>query len=636
MFPIPDADTGNNMAMAFRAFASSCAESKAAGLGCLGLCRGLGLTMLMNAQGNSGTISTYFFNKLVGALDAELKGVDSPQVEVVAFCRALEVAGKAVGSAMDNPKLGTMISVIQDSAADLASAAAASAGSGPVTVEAFLKTYQANAQASLLRTPDQLEVDGKFILKDAGIDFDSGAKGYVLLIDGMMASASGVATAMPARPPGQSAEVGDNIQVGHEEEEVTPGAELVIPTNRFCTEFLVELPSDTSVDEAGVRSSLTQFGDSIVPLMAPRPDGTKLLKTHIHSNEPQAVWDYASGLPGAKMVKTKADDMLMQVAPHFPPPTREALDNVSYRIVIYSTNALASTSIAARNEWGFVPARVTVGGESYKDHVEISAATVFNNQRNDPDFKMGTGGATVGDMYAGIKKELDKEPKLPVVFIPLAYALSGGTQVSVDGARQLMTEEERGRFKTFVPPGLWCHEAQATLKLHELALARVPYEEAEAIAQEFVMKSGALLCVPTAKYLVEGGRVPAAAIAKGDLCFTFRNLKETWDEKSADWGKLAPACAPCPAGQYEDQCAKVVDMAEAAIKASDTPDAPIRFFLNHTGAPHKTLATQKLLEERFNVKDITTLMFSPIAAVHTGPELFFLSWSFEEAVSSKE
>ena len=64
------------------------------------------------------------------------------------------------------------ISVIQDSAADLASAAAASARSGPVTVEAFLKTSQANAQASLLRTPDQLEVDGKFILKDAGIVFD--------------------------------------------------------------------------------------------------------------------------------------------------------------------------------------------------------------------------------------------------------------------------------------------------------------------------------------------------------------------------------------------------------------------------------------------------------------------------------
>ena len=282
--------------------------------------------------------------------------------------------------------------------------------------------------------------------------------------------------------------------------------------------------------------------------------------------------------------------------------------------------------------WFAVIARVVVVQDKV-DQPTTAAHAEINNQRNDPDFKMGTGGATVGDMYAGIKKELDKEPKLPVVFIPLAYALSGGTQVSVDGARQLMTEEERGRFKTFVPPGLWCHEAQATLKLHELALARVPYEEAEAIAQEFVMKSGALLCVPTAKYLVDGGRVPAAAIAKGDLCFTFRNLKETWDEKSADWGKLAPACAPCPAGQYEDQCAKVVDMAEAAIKASDTPDAPIRFFLNHTGAPHKTLATQKLLEERFNVKDITTLMFSPIAAVHTGPELFFLSWSFEKPAS---
>ena len=91
--------------------------------------------------------------------------------------------------------------------------------------------------------------------------------------------------------------------------------------------------------------------------------------------------------------------MLMQVAPHFPPPTREELDGASFRIIIYSTNGLASTSIAARYEWGFVPARVTVDGESFKDHVEISAATVFNKYRTNPDFKMGTGGATVGDMF---------------------------------------------------------------------------------------------------------------------------------------------------------------------------------------------------------------------------------------------
>jgi hypothetical protein len=64
--------------------------------------------------------------------------------------------------------------------------------------------------------------------------------------------------------------------------------------------------------------------------------------------------------------------------------------------------------------WFAVIARVVVVQDKV-DQPTTAAHAEINNQRNDPDFKMGTGGATVGDMYAGIKKELDKEPKLPVV-----------------------------------------------------------------------------------------------------------------------------------------------------------------------------------------------------------------------------
>jgi hypothetical protein len=38
-------------------------------------------------------------------------------------------------------------------------------------------------------------------------------------------------------------------------------------------------------------------------------------------------------------------------------------------------------------------------------------------------------------MYNGIKQSLDRLPHKPVVFIPLAFALSGGSRVSVEGAK---------------------------------------------------------------------------------------------------------------------------------------------------------------------------------------------------------
>jgi hypothetical protein len=55
---------------------------------------------------------------------------------------------------------------------------------------------------------------------------------------------------------------------------------------------------------------------------------------------------------------------------------------------------------------------------------------VFDQYRKDPDMKLGTAGATVGDMYEGIKVSLDRSPSLPVVFIPLSFSLSGGSKVS--------------------------------------------------------------------------------------------------------------------------------------------------------------------------------------------------------------
>jgi dihydroxyacetone kinase-like predicted kinase len=53
----------------------------------------------------------------------------------------------------------------------------------------MLDVWAKAAQESLQRTPDQLVVDGKYILRNAGV-VDSGAKGYVLLIEGMQQVAS--------------------------------------------------------------------------------------------------------------------------------------------------------------------------------------------------------------------------------------------------------------------------------------------------------------------------------------------------------------------------------------------------------------------------------------------------------------
>jgi dihydroxyacetone kinase-like predicted kinase len=232
LFPIPDSDTGNNMALAFREFALGAKKSHDNGDSCLGISQALGLTMLFNAQGNSGTISTYFFNKMVAGLEAALGGSSNAgELDVQTLAAALESAGSAMQSAMDDPKPGTMISVMQDSTVNLVAQSAA-AGS---TLAGMLQIWFEQATTSLLKTPDQLEVDGKFILKDAGVDFDSGAKGFVLLIEGMVNAAKGDPVRMPSKQGGMESSqdsVFDDADSGHEDVVVVPGQALKAPHNR--------------------------------------------------------------------------------------------------------------------------------------------------------------------------------------------------------------------------------------------------------------------------------------------------------------------------------------------------------------------------------------------------------------------
>ena len=54
--PVPDSDTGNNMALAFREFALGAKKSYDNGDNGLTMAKALGLSMLLHAQGNSGTM----------------------------------------------------------------------------------------------------------------------------------------------------------------------------------------------------------------------------------------------------------------------------------------------------------------------------------------------------------------------------------------------------------------------------------------------------------------------------------------------------------------------------------------------------------------------------------------------------
>jgi dihydroxyacetone kinase-like predicted kinase len=156
---VPDADTGTNMVISLKSGAANIGDSPPSNLAEAAL--GFSGRVLLSAQGNSGTILSYFFVNLGDAMSGkEAIGVEE-------FAAVLGALGKkAMGDAMADAKPGTMLSVIEYSCQKVAA-------SGATDVGSLLRAWHAAAEEAVQMTPDQLVVNGKLILKNAGV-VDSG------------------------------------------------------------------------------------------------------------------------------------------------------------------------------------------------------------------------------------------------------------------------------------------------------------------------------------------------------------------------------------------------------------------------------------------------------------------------------
>ena len=91
-------------------------------------------------------------------------------VDELAEC--LVETGKNMNEAVPQPVEGTLLSTSRDACIGLTS-------HGKVTtLHELIRKWSSLAAAELVKTPDQLVVDGRKVLKEAGV-VDSGAQGFV-------------------------------------------------------------------------------------------------------------------------------------------------------------------------------------------------------------------------------------------------------------------------------------------------------------------------------------------------------------------------------------------------------------------------------------------------------------------------
>ena len=256
VYPVPDGDTGTNMALTAESVVQEIERRNGSDPGdpdMATVAAAISYGSLMGARGNSGVILSQILRGLADAV----KGVEG--IEAQALTDGLRRAADGAYTAVQNPVEGTILTVVR-----AAAEGAAQAGPGAGLVE-VLEAAHASAADALARTPDMLPV-----LRTAGV-VDSGGTGLMLLLDGFLHVAAG--RPLPDPPVGfedGSDPVGVDLTGHAAGEGGTDGL-------RYEVMYLLEAPDELI---PAFREVWAGIGDSIVVV-----GGDGLWNCHIHTDD---------------------------------------------------------------------------------------------------------------------------------------------------------------------------------------------------------------------------------------------------------------------------------------------------------------------------------------------------------------
>ncbi len=284
VYPVPDGDTGTNMARTLDAVVAELEKHP----GALDeTCNAISHGSLMGARGNSGVI----LSQILRGLSATLKAARVHGAPKVA--EALKAASVAAYDSVLKPIEGTILTVVREAA----DAAVRAAGDG-ATLAAMLRVARAAGRESLANTPELLPV-----LKEAGV-VDAGGAGFLLFLDSALHVVDGEPLPEPENLTGPNTEqlvavmkrgAGDGGN----------GAGVDVSELRYEVMFLLEIDDTKS---RAFKHKWGEVGDSIVVV-----GGDGLYNCHIHTNDIGAAIEAPISL-GGRPHQIRVTDLFEEVA----------------------------------------------------------------------------------------------------------------------------------------------------------------------------------------------------------------------------------------------------------------------------------------------------------------------------------
>jgi uncharacterized protein len=554
VFPVPDGDTGTNMAATMQSIAEG--AEKCTGETVEQVSNAIAESALEGARGNSGVILAQFFQGLAEATRGKRR------LSTRAFANAVNKAADKARSALSNPREGTIITVMKDWANHIMEQSHKKHDFAVLLKDSLLR-----ARESLAETPKKLPV-----LKKAGV-VDAGAQGFVHLLEGLMDYIDeGTIAALAA-----GSHMVEKIKHFHTHEVNT---EVQF---QFCTECLVE---GTDLNKTRIKEDLAYLGDSLIVI-----GSEEKARIHIHTNKPPEVFQIVS--THGTIIKTKIEDMKKQVS--------DTIKSAApYRIALVTDSTCDLPAQIMQNYFvHVVPVYVYVGTQSYQDRVEITTNDFYSHMKKD-DVRLSTSQPPVGSFLKIYSSLLDHYDS--IISIHIAEKLSG----TINGAR-LAAKELKDKIKIDVIDSRTTSAALGLIIAETGQLIEKGMEQKKIVKRikKIVHNSRIFVSVPTLKYVIRSGRVGKWRGLLGTLV----NLKPVITINHA--GKIVQAAKVIG---RKNVLKKMYTLAETYALSIQNP----KFVVVHVLAPELAKRYCEKLKKRFNTESIYQTDVSPALGLHTG------------------
>jgi len=451
VFPVPDADTGTNMASTMR----SIMENSKLYASVKETMNSIADSALTGARGNSGII----FAQFIHGVREEIE--DSERLTLHSFSRALKKAVHYLYDSVIEPIDGTIITVIEDWIASVVH----HGNSADDFSEVLNKSYSA-AEQSLLDTPKKMELLAKNNVVDAG------AQGFVHFLEGVLAQIKKGKFVRQA-PVSNYTDVTQN-QHSFKKDDVIE--------YRYCTEAIL---SETNRDLDDLKTLLSKYGNSAIVA------GSKAkIHFHVHTNSPgelfQQVKDFGT------ITQIKVDDMQKQY---------EMAHNKKFPIALVTDSASdLPRELIEKYQIQQIPFKISFGDSLFLDKLTLAPENFYEMlveskelpRSSQPDYQQ------IKNLYDQLTSQYDK-----IIAAHISSKLTG----IYDSSMKIREDYKDNKIHIIDTKQLSASEGLITMRIAEAIADGMAYNEIIEQSKRWVENTRILTDIDSLKYMVKGGRV---------------------------------------------------------------------------------------------------------------------------------